>query len=79
MRVVIAEDNALLREGLVLLPTSAGHEVAAVAGAEPEILPALRVHRPDGRGILEQSGAQTVRRPSGVGGHPVRRRSRRAG
>ena len=47
MRVVIAEDNALLREGLVLLLTTAGHEVAAVAGAEPEILPALLAHRPD--------------------------------
>ena len=47
MRVVIAEDNALLREGLVLLLTSVGHEVVAVAGAEPEILPALRAHRPD--------------------------------
>ncbi|MFF3567686.1 response regulator transcription factor [Nocardia jiangxiensis] len=47
MRVVIAEDNALLREGLVLLLTSAGHEVAAVAGSGPEILPALREHRPD--------------------------------
>ena len=47
MRVVIAEDNALLREGLVLLLTSAGHEVVAVAGAEPEILPALLAHRPD--------------------------------
>ncbi|WP_026343443.1 response regulator transcription factor [Nocardia sp. BMG111209] len=47
MRVVIAEDNALLREGLVLLLTSAGHEVAAVAGTGPEILPALLAHRPD--------------------------------
>jgi DNA-binding NarL/FixJ family response regulator len=47
MRVVIAEDNALLREGLVLLLTSAGHQVVAVAGAEPEILPALFAHRPD--------------------------------
>ena len=47
MRVVIAEDNALLREGLVLLLTMAGHEVVAVAGAEPEILPALLEHRPD--------------------------------
>jgi DNA-binding NarL/FixJ family response regulator len=45
--VVIAEDNALLREGLVLLLTSAGHEVVGVAGAEPEILPALLAHRPD--------------------------------
>jgi len=47
VRVVIAEDNALLREGLVLLLTSAGHEVVAVAVAEPEILPALLAHRPD--------------------------------
>ncbi|AIA04929.1 MULTISPECIES: LuxR C-terminal-related transcriptional regulator [Streptomyces] len=47
MRVVIAEDNALLREGLVLLLTSAGHEVAAVAATGPEVLPALLAHRPD--------------------------------
>ncbi|MEV6336873.1 MULTISPECIES: LuxR C-terminal-related transcriptional regulator [Nocardia] len=47
MRVVMAEDNALLREGLVLLLTSAGHEVVAVAGSGPEILPALLTHRPD--------------------------------
>ncbi|MBQ0827007.1 response regulator transcription factor [Streptomyces tagetis] len=47
MRVVIAEDNALLREGLVLLLDSAGHEVVAVAGSGPEILPALLEHRPD--------------------------------
>ena len=47
MRVVIAEDNALLREGLVLLLTSSGHEVVATAKSEPEILPALLDHRPD--------------------------------
>lgn len=47
MRVVIAEDNALLREGLVLLLTSAGHEVVAVAHSGPEILPALLTHQPD--------------------------------
>ncbi|MEU6200740.1 response regulator transcription factor [Streptomyces sp. NPDC047061] len=47
MRVVIAEDNALLREGLVLLLTSAGHEVVAVAGSGPEVVPALLAHRPD--------------------------------
>jgi len=44
---VIAEDNALLREGLVLLLTSAGHEVAAVVGTGPETLPALLEQRPD--------------------------------
>ncbi|REK90812.1 DNA-binding response regulator [Streptomyces inhibens] len=47
MRVVIAEDNALLREGIVLLLTSAGHEVVAVAASGPEVLPALLAHRPD--------------------------------
>ncbi|MEU6974500.1 MULTISPECIES: response regulator transcription factor [unclassified Streptomyces] len=47
MRVVIAEDNALLREGLVLLLTSAGHEVAGVAATGPEILPLLLGQRPD--------------------------------
>ncbi|MFJ2603392.1 response regulator transcription factor [Streptomyces sp. NPDC091279] len=47
MRVVIAEDNALLREGLVLLLTSAGHEVVGVAVTGPEVLPALLEHRPD--------------------------------
>ncbi|MFJ3708011.1 LuxR C-terminal-related transcriptional regulator [Streptomyces sp. NPDC090053] len=47
MRVVIAEDNALLREGLTLLLTSSGHEVVADAATGPEILPALLEHRPD--------------------------------
>ncbi|MGO4616113.1 response regulator transcription factor [Nocardia sp. 2YAB30] len=47
MRVVIAEDNALLREGLVLLLTSAGHEVVAVAGTGPEVLPTIVQHQPD--------------------------------
>ncbi|MYT37641.1 response regulator [Streptomyces sp. SID8356] len=47
MRVVIAEDNALLREGLVLLLRSSGHEVAGVAATGPEILPLLLAQRPD--------------------------------
>ncbi len=47
MRVVIAEDNVLLREGLVLLLRSAGHEVAGVASTGPEVLPLLLEHRPD--------------------------------
>ncbi|MFI0453077.1 response regulator [Actinomadura sp. 6N118] len=47
MRIVIAEDNALLREGLVLLLTGDGHEVVAVADTGPEIVPALLAHRPD--------------------------------
>ncbi|MEU8801766.1 response regulator transcription factor [Spirillospora sp. NPDC048819] len=47
MRIVIAEDNVLLREGLVMLLTSEGHEVVAVAGTGPDVLPALLTHRPD--------------------------------
>ncbi|MCT2588601.1 response regulator transcription factor [Streptomyces sp. N2-109] len=47
MRVVIAEDNVLLREGLVLLLTTAGHEVTGVASTGPEVLPALLSGRPD--------------------------------
>ncbi|WP_411078777.1 response regulator [Streptomyces sp. cmx-18-6] len=47
MRIVIAEDNTLLREGMVLLLTSNDHEVVATCAAGPEILPALREHRPD--------------------------------
>ncbi|MFV2176622.1 response regulator [Actinomadura sp. LOL_016] len=47
MRIVIAEDNLLLREGLVLLLTSDGHEVVAVADNGPDVLPALLEHRPD--------------------------------
>ncbi|MFF8299223.1 LuxR C-terminal-related transcriptional regulator [Streptomyces globisporus] len=47
MRVVIAEDNALLREGLVLLLRSSGHEVAGVAATGPEILPLLLDQRPN--------------------------------
>jgi DNA-binding response OmpR family regulator len=33
VRVLIAEDNALLREGLVLLLTSAGYELAGLEEA----------------------------------------------
>jgi DNA-binding NarL/FixJ family response regulator len=47
VRVVIAEDNALLREGLVLLVRTSGHEIAAVAETGPDILPAILEHRPD--------------------------------
>ncbi|WP_327667862.1 response regulator transcription factor [Streptomyces sp. NBC_00485] len=48
----------MLREGLVLLLTSAGHEVVAVAGTGPEVLPALLEHRPD-------AAALDVRMPPG--------------
>ena len=47
MRVVIAEDSVLLREGLTRLLTEAGHEVAAVAGDAEGFLRAVAEHTPD--------------------------------
>ncbi|GHF52779.1 DNA-binding response regulator [Streptomyces mashuensis] len=47
MRVLIAEDNALLREGLALLLAGAGHEVCASVEDGGLLLPALLEHRPD--------------------------------
>lgn len=46
MRMIIAEDSALLRDGLVRLLTSEGHDVSAVADASA-LLTAVRVRQPD--------------------------------
>src|SRR6516164_6299631 len=47
MRVVIAEDSVLLREGLTRLLTEAGHEVAAAEGDAEKFLRAVDAHHPD--------------------------------
>jgi DNA-binding NarL/FixJ family response regulator len=47
MRVVIAEDSVLLREGLTRLLSEAGHEVAAAAGDAEEFLRKVGEHQPD--------------------------------
>lgn len=47
MRILVAEDLYLLRDGLVRLIEACGHEVVATAGTGPETLDALRRHRPD--------------------------------
>jgi DNA-binding NarL/FixJ family response regulator len=47
MRVVIAEDSVLLREGLVRLLTDAGHDVVAAAGEAEEFLRAVDTDQPD--------------------------------
>ncbi|QVQ54924.1 response regulator transcription factor [Spiractinospora alimapuensis] len=47
MRVVIAEDSALLREGLVRLLAEEGHEVVASVGDAPSLLKAVRESAPD--------------------------------
>lgn len=47
MRVVLAEDQYLLREGLVRLLEAFGHEVVATATTAPETFDALLQHCPD--------------------------------
>ncbi|MEO3804477.1 response regulator transcription factor [Nonomuraea sp. B1E8] len=47
MRVVIAEDLALLRDGLVRLLSASGFEVVEAVGNGPMLLSALTRHRPD--------------------------------
>jgi DNA-binding NarL/FixJ family response regulator len=47
VRVVIAEDSVLLREGLTRLLAEAGHDVVASAGEAEEFLRAVGEHEPD--------------------------------
>jgi DNA-binding NarL/FixJ family response regulator len=47
MRVVIADDSLLVREGIAALLRRAGFEVVAETGAPPELLAAVDAHRPD--------------------------------
>lgn len=47
MRIVIAEDSALLREGLSGLLRAAGHEVVAAVDNGGDLVDAVRAHGPD--------------------------------
>ncbi len=47
MRVVIADDAVLLREGLVRLVEENGHEVVAAVGDGPALVAAIVEHKPD--------------------------------
>ncbi|GAA0380499.1 response regulator [Microbispora corallina] len=47
MRIVVAEDLYLLRDGMVRLLEAYGHQVVATATTGPETLDALLTHRPD--------------------------------
>jgi DNA-binding NarL/FixJ family response regulator len=47
VRIVIAEDSALFREGLVRLLTEGGHEVVAAVGDADALVDAVRAHDPD--------------------------------
>ena len=47
LRLVLADDSILLREGIARLLVEAGFEVDAQAGTADELLEAVRRHRPD--------------------------------
>ena len=47
MRIVIAEDSVLLREGLVRILEEAGYEVVGQAGDAEDLLRKTRAHKPD--------------------------------
>ncbi|MBC2961648.1 response regulator [Nocardioides deserti] len=47
MRIVVADDSFLLREGLQLLLAEAGHEVVASVADGPSFVAATLEHRPD--------------------------------
>lgn len=47
MRLIIAEDEALLREGLIRLLAGEGHEVVAAVGTAPELVAKAVELRPD--------------------------------
>jgi DNA-binding NarL/FixJ family response regulator len=47
MRVIVAEDSVLLREGVVRLLQEAGHEVVAQAGDSEDLMRKVKAHKPD--------------------------------
>jgi DNA-binding NarL/FixJ family response regulator len=64
VRVVIAEDQVLLREGLARLFEDAGHEVIASVGDAERLLPAVAGHHPDlVVVVLRRGGARRAAHP----------------
>jgi DNA-binding NarL/FixJ family response regulator len=47
LRIVVADDSVLLREGLIRLLTENGHDVVAAVGDGPSLVTAIETHRPD--------------------------------
>jgi DNA-binding NarL/FixJ family response regulator len=47
MRVIIAEDEVLLREGIARILAEEGYEVVALAGDRDDLIGKVRAHRPD--------------------------------
>lgn len=47
LRIAVADDSVLLREGLIRLLTENGHEVVAAVGDGPSLVDAVETHQPD--------------------------------
>jgi DNA-binding NarL/FixJ family response regulator len=47
LRIVVADDAVLLREGLIRLLTENGHDVVAAVGDGPSLVAAIEAHQPD--------------------------------
>ena len=47
MRIVVADDNALIREGLAALLRESGLDVVGKCADRDELLTAVRAHEPD--------------------------------
>src|SRR5205085_3223491 len=47
VRIVVADDSVLMREGIVRLLEEAGHEVVAQAGDAEDLTRKVRAHKPD--------------------------------
>lgn len=47
LRIAVADDSILLREGLIRLLTENGHDVVAAIGDGPSLVHAIEVHKPD--------------------------------
>jgi CheY-like chemotaxis protein len=47
LRVVVAEDSAVIRAGIVEILIDRGHEVPAAVGDAPSLIKAVADHHPD--------------------------------
>src|SRR5918911_915418 len=67
LRVVIADDSVLLREGLSRLLEESGFEVAGQAGDAEDLMRKVGAHRPDVAVVDVETFTDAVRRVAGGG------------
>jgi DNA-binding NarL/FixJ family response regulator len=78
MRVVVAEDSVLLREGVVRLLQEAGMEVVGQAGDAEDLLRKVRAHKPD-VALVDIRMPPTQTEEGIRAAHEIRRRHPRVG